>query len=62
MNLYTPLGLAPKGLRRLLFFDEHDDVVLSDNVLDVIPGDEQVVRVSGMTADCFPLGCMYLGM
>lgn len=44
-----------------LVFEERYGVRLSDSAIDVIPGDEQVIQVSGLTGST-PLGYRYLGM
>ncbi|TPX07951.1 uncharacterized protein E0L32_010406 [Thyridium curvatum] len=42
-------------------FEERDGVKLSDSALSIIPGDEQVIKITGMNAGDKPLGWRYLG-
>lgn len=44
-----------------LVFEEREGVLVHDSALDVVPGDEQVVRVRGLGADEKDLGWTYLG-
>ena len=44
-----------------LTFEEREGVLLTDSAIDVIPGDEQIVKVTGMKGDK-PLEWMFLGM
>ena len=44
-----------------LVFEEREGVLLSDSSLDIAPGDEQIVQVSGMLASDKPLGWTFLG-
>lgn len=44
-----------------LVFEERDGVFLSDSSLDVVPGDEQMIRVSGLRHSDSELGFTYLG-
>jgi beta-mannosidase len=45
-----------------LTFEEREGVLLSDSAIDVMPGDEQVVKVTGMQKGENPLQWMFLGM
>lgn len=47
---------------KALVFDERDDVVLGDNGLDIMPGDERVISISGATSAHQALQWNYLGM
>ena len=44
-----------------LVFEERDDISLSDSALDVIPGDEQIVRVNGLAGAQVLPSWRYLG-
>jgi len=44
-----------------LTFEEREDVLLSDSAIDVIPGDEQIVKVTGIKGDK-PREWIFLGM
>jgi beta-mannosidase len=44
-----------------LVFEEREGVLLSDSALDVVPGDEQVVKVSNLKAGERGLGWTFLG-
>ena len=44
-----------------LVFEEREGVLVDDSALDVVPGDEQVVRVRGLTEGDPDLGWLYLG-
>ena len=46
---------------KCLVLEERDGCQLSDNALDLAPGDEQVVTVKGLKARDEPLGWTYLG-
>ena len=42
-------------------FEERDGITLSDSGIDLVPGDEQVVQVQGLTGNERPLTWRYLG-
>lgn len=44
-----------------LVFEEREGVLISDSALDVVPGDEQIVTVSGLCPNDKALGWRYLG-
>lgn len=44
-----------------LVFEERQGVLVHDSALDVVPGDEQVIRVKGLAAGDAPLKWRYLG-
>jgi beta-mannosidase len=44
-----------------LVFEEREGVLVEDSALDVVPGDEQVVRVRGLKTGDAPLAWRYLG-
>ncbi|MCJ1321033.1 hypothetical protein MMC15_006375 [Xylographa vitiligo] len=44
-----------------LVFEEREGVLVSDSSLDVAPGDEQIVTISGLLASDKPLSWTYLG-
>ena len=44
-----------------LVFEERSGVLVNDSAIDVVPGDEQVVRVRGLAAEAAPLKWTYLG-
>jgi beta-mannosidase len=46
---------------KCLVLEERDGYVLSDNALDLVPGDEQVVRIEGRKEGDEKLSWMYLG-
>lgn len=46
---------------KCLVFEERENVKLSDSALDVVPGDEQVVVVTGLKEGDSPLKYRYLG-
>lgn len=45
-----------------LVFEEREGVLINDSALDLVPGDEQAVTVSGMAQGDVPLKWRYLGM
>jgi len=45
-----------------LVFEERAGVLIDDSALDIVPGDEHIVRVKGMKADDGLLKWRYLGM
>ncbi|KAF2715713.1 glycoside hydrolase family 2 protein [Pleomassaria siparia CBS 279.74] len=44
-----------------LVFEERTGVLVHDSAIDVMPGDEQVIKVRGLAADDAPLKWTYLG-
>ena len=44
-----------------LVFEERQGVLSEDSAIDVVPGDEQVVKVRGLGKDDRPLSWTYLG-
>jgi beta-mannosidase len=44
-----------------LVFEERSGVLVNDSAIDVVPGDEQVIKVRGLAADAAPLKWTYLG-
>ena len=42
-------------------FEERDGIKLSDSAIDVVPGDEQTIKVQGLPLDAKPLSWTYLG-
>jgi len=44
-----------------LVFEERAGVLVNDSAIDVVPGDEQVIRVKNLAADDQPLRWTYLG-
>lgn len=46
---------------KCLVLEERDNVHLSDNALDIMPGDDQAVIVSGLSESDLPLKYRYLG-
>ena len=53
------LAVNVKKPLKCLVFEERDGVVLDNNGLDVVPGDGQMVRVSGLGSE--PLAFKFLG-
>jgi beta-mannosidase len=45
-----------------LVFEEREKVFLEDSMIDVIPGDQQTIRIQGLRAADHPLRWRYLGM
>ena len=45
-----------------LVFEERDGLTISDSALSVIPGDEQIIKVTGICAEDRPLGWWFLGL
>jgi beta-mannosidase len=43
-------------------FEERDGVQLSDNCLDIIPGDEQTIEAKGLSPNTEPFAWRYLGV
>ncbi|KAJ5158794.1 Glycoside hydrolase family 2 immunoglobulin-like beta-sandwich [Penicillium coprophilum] len=46
---------------KCLVFEERENVRISDSAIDVVPGDEQVIEVTGLSEGSSPLGYRYLG-
>ncbi|KAJ5116930.1 hypothetical protein N7456_001278 [Penicillium angulare] len=46
---------------KCLVFEERDGVQISDSAMDIMPGDQQTVTVSGLTGSELPLKYRYLG-
>lgn len=46
---------------KCLVFEERDGVRVSDSAMDIVPGDEQTVTITGLKADAPPLKYKYLG-
>lgn len=46
---------------KCLVFEERDGVILSDNAIDIYPGDQQMIVVTGLRADTPSLKYRYLG-
>jgi beta-mannosidase len=46
---------------KCLVFEERENVRLSDSAIDLVPGDEQVVEITGLGASDPLLGYRYLG-
>ncbi|KAF2194519.1 glycoside hydrolase family 2 protein [Zopfia rhizophila CBS 207.26] len=44
-----------------LVFEERTGVLVNDSAIDVVPGDEQIIKVRGLAADDAPLKWTYLG-
>lgn len=44
-----------------LVFEERTGVLVEDSAIDIVPGDEQVIRVRGLSAEDAPLRWTYLG-
>lgn len=56
----TILVKADKPTKGLVF-EERTGVLVDDSAIDVVPGDEQVIKVRGLGADDAPLKWTYLG-
>lgn len=46
---------------KCLVFEERANVQISDSAIDIVPGDEQVVEIKGLSDSDPPLGYRYLG-
>lgn len=55
------LRISSRKPVKCLVFEEREDVWISDSAMDVVPGDEQVVTVTGLKEGDPPLGYRYLG-
>ncbi|KAF2277282.1 beta-mannosidase precursor [Westerdykella ornata] len=56
-RIYIRARRPTKGL----VFEERSGVLVDDSAIDVVPGDEQVIRVRGLAPDDAMLGWTYLG-
>lgn len=56
------IRVSAKRPTKGLMFEEREGVTLSDNAIDLIPGDEQVVQVSGLSATSPALKYHYLDL
>jgi beta-mannosidase len=56
----TILVKASKPTKGLVF-EERTGVLVDDSAIDVVPGDEQVIKVRGLAVDDAPLRWTYLG-
>ncbi|KAF9895211.1 hypothetical protein FE257_000113 [Aspergillus nanangensis] len=59
-NQQTLLVSAEKPVKCLVF-EERDGVRVSDSAMDIVPGDEQTVTITGLKAGAAPLKYKYLG-
>ncbi len=55
------LQISARKPVKCLVVEERDGVRLSDNAIDIYPGDQQVIAVTGLSADAPPLKYRYLG-
>ncbi len=55
--IYVRVAKPTKGL----VFEEREDVLVEDSALDVVPGDEQIIKVRGLASGQKALGWTYLG-
>ncbi|KAJ5782117.1 Glycoside hydrolase family 2 immunoglobulin-like beta-sandwich [Penicillium paradoxum] len=55
------LRISARKPVKCLVFEERENVRISDSAIDVVPGDEQVVTVTGLKEGDLPLGYRYLG-
>jgi beta-mannosidase len=55
------LAISSKKPVKCLVFEEREGVKLSDSALDIAPGDEQTVIVSGLKPGDSPLSWRFLG-
>ncbi|KGO48230.1 Glycoside hydrolase, family 2, N-terminal [Penicillium expansum] len=55
----TVLVISARKPVKCLVFEEQEGVQLEDNAIDIVPGDEQTVRVTGLGSE--PLKYRYLG-
>jgi beta-mannosidase len=46
---------------KCLVFEEQENVRISDSAIDLVPGDEQIVEITGLSDSDPPLGYRYLG-
>ncbi|WPH03515.1 glycoside hydrolase family 2 protein [Acrodontium crateriforme] len=56
-NLHVTAEKPTKGL----VFEEREGVLVDDSALDIVPGDEQIIRVRGLHESDQPLKWTYLG-
>jgi beta-mannosidase len=45
-----------------LIFEERTGVLITDSAIDVVPGDEQTIKVKGINTSDAPLDWHHLGM
>lgn len=55
------LIISAKKPVKCLVFEERDGIGLSNNALDIVPGDDQTVTVTGLKNDDTPLAWKFLG-
>lgn len=55
------LHISSRKPVKCLVFEERENVRISDSAIDIVPGDEQVVTVTGLKAGDPPLKYRYLG-
>jgi beta-mannosidase len=55
------LRISARKPVKCLVFEERDNVRVSDSAIDIVPGDEQVVIVTGLGESDAPLKYQYLG-
>jgi beta-mannosidase len=56
------MRISAKKPTKGVVFEERDNVLLEDNALEIVPGDEQTLRVQGLTPEATPLQFRFLGM
>ena len=56
-KIYVKAERPTKGL----VFEEREGVLVDDSAIDIVPGDEQVIRVRGLEKGARDLGWRYLG-
>jgi beta-mannosidase len=54
--------VAAKRPTKGLIFEERPGVLIADSAIDVVPGDDQTIKVKGMDTSDMPLDWHYLGM
>ncbi|OJJ51766.1 hypothetical protein ASPZODRAFT_127897 [Penicilliopsis zonata CBS 506.65] len=55
------LVLSTQKPLKCLVFEERENVKISDSAIDLVPGDEQTVTITGLKADDASLGYKFLG-
>ncbi|KAI9753775.1 MAG: Leucine aminopeptidase 1 [Chaenotheca gracillima] len=55
------ITISAKKPTKGLVFEEREGVLVNDSGMDVVPGDEQVVKVKGLAKGAEPLGWTFLG-
>lgn len=55
------LHISARKPVKCLVFEERDGIRLSDNAIDLYPGDQQTVTATGLRGDASPLKYRYLG-